>query len=233
MKSGAIFDNCRKLRQLLSDQDCLACGCAAGRELLCPACRADLPALPESCPRCALPSPAGEMCGRCLARPPHFDRTIAVWRYDFPCDRLIQALKYRACLPLAGFFAAALAPRTGGRVVDVVIPMPLHRTRLAERGFNPSVEIARELARRLGTPFARAGARRLRHTAQQTRLPFAARAANVRGAFACAADVRGKRIAVVDDVMTTGTTLEELARVLKAAGAAMVENWIVARTLLD
>jgi predicted amidophosphoribosyltransferase len=95
------------------------------------------------------------------------------------------------------------------------------------------VEIAREHSRLTGAALAVAGAKRLRHTALQAQLPFAERAANVRGAFACSSDVRHKRVAVVDDVMTTGTTLNELARVLKAGGAAAVENWIVARTLLD
>lgn len=232
MSRGLIFDNWRKLGQLALAQDCLLCGGASGAELLCPPCRADLPALPESCPRCALPSRGGEICGACLARPAHYERTIALWRYDFPGDRLVQALKYRARLPLAGFFARALADRVG-RTADLIIPMPLHRARLAERGFNPAVEIARPLARLTRTALATAGARRLRRTAPQAGLPFEERAANVRGAFACAADVRGKRVAVVDDVMTTGTTLDELARVLRAAGARAVENWVVARTLLD
>jgi ComF family protein len=232
MRLRPILDNCRKLGQLALAQDCLLCGGASGRELLCAGCCADLPALPESCPRCALPSRGGQPCGACLARPPHFDRTIAVWRYEFPCDQLIHALKYRARLPLAAFFARALAARTD-RGVDLVLPMPLHRARLAERGFNPSVEIARELARLTGNALATAGARRLRPTRPQAQLAFGERAANVRGAFACAADVRGRRVAVVDDVMTTGATLEELARVLKAAGVEAVENWVVARTLLD
>ena len=232
MGRGLIPNNWRKLWQLPLAQDCVVCGAGSGDELLCPPCRADLPALHECCPRCATPSGGGAVCGACLARPPHFDVTIAAWHYEFPCDRLIQALKYRARLPLAAFFAQALAARIDHRV-DLVVPMPLHRTRLAERGFNPCVEIARELARMTGNVLAAAGARRLRHTAPQTRLPFAERAANVRGAFACAADVRGRRVAVVDDVMTTGTTLDELAGTLKAAGAEAVENWVVARTLLE
>jgi ComF family protein len=232
MSSHLILNGWRKAGRSVLPQDCLLCGGACSDDLLCPGCLADLPRLAGSCPRCALPSRSGDMCGACLVRPPHFDGTTAVWRYAFPCDRLIQALKYGARLPLAGFFARALAARSPCRV-DVVIPMPLHRSRLAERGFNPSVEIARELARRSGNALAVAGARRIRQTAPQTQLPFEERAANVRGAFACAADVRGKRVAVVDDVMTTGTTLDELARVLKTAGAVAVENWVVARTLLD
>jgi ComF family protein len=145
---------------------------------------------------------------------------------------LIHALKYRGRLPLAKFFAAALAARIDGPA-DVIVPMPLHRQRLAERGFNHAVEIARVLSRLTRTPLALTGTERLRHTALQAQLPYPERAANVRGAFACRLDVRDRRVAVVDDVMTTGTTLNELARVLKGAGAATVENWVIARTLLD
>jgi ComF family protein len=232
MSIGYVTQKARALGRIALAQDCALCGAPSGDRLLCRECCADLPALGEACPRCALPSPGAALCGACGASPPWFDRTVAVWRYEFPCDRLIHALKYRARLPLAGFFAQALAARLPGPA-DVVIPMPLHRTRLAERGFNPAVEIARALTRRTGGLLAPASARRVRRTAPQTALPLEERAANVRGAFACAADVRGRRVAVVDDVMTTGTTLDELARVLKAAGASTVENWVVARTLLD
>ena len=115
--------------------DCLLCGEESGPELLCAACAAELPALAEHCPQCALPSRAGAVCGSCLDRPPHYDRTLALWRYEFPCDRLVQALKYRARLALAGFFARSLASRPLPEV-DLVVPMPLHPKRLAERGFN-------------------------------------------------------------------------------------------------
>jgi predicted amidophosphoribosyltransferase len=108
--------------------------------------------------------------------------------------------------------------------------MPLGHARLAERGFNQALEIARRVARRSAVPLAIGLARRVRDTAPQTGLPHDARAANVRGAFECDAAVDGRAIAVVDDVMTTGATLDELARTLKRAGAARVENWVVART---
>jgi len=233
MSTGGVVKRLwRDLERLALAQDCALCGAPSGDRVLCAGCCADLPALAESCPRCALPSPGGAACGACLAAPPHFDRTIAAWRYDFPCDRLVHRLKYRARLPIAGFLAETLAPRISSRV-DCVVPMPLHRERLAERGFNPAVEIARALVARTGGRLATGAARRVRHTAPQAELPLEERAANVRGAFACAPDLRGKRVAVVDDVMTTGTTLDELARELKAAGASMVENWVVARTLLD
>ena len=210
--------------------DCLLCGEESGPELLCAACAAELPALAEHCPQCALPSPAGAVCGSCLDRPPHYDRTLALWRYEFPCDRLVQALKYRARLALSGFFARSLASRPLPEV-DLIVPMPLHPKRLAERGFNQALEIARGLARRLGRPIEPHGALRVKDTPPQTRLPYEERAKNVRGAFLCKLDLSGASVAVVDDVMTTGATLNELARALKRAGATRVENFVIARTV--
>ena len=211
--------------------DCALCAGRSDAEALCAACVACLPALPESCPQCALPSPGGSACGGCLVDPPHYDATLALWLYEFPCDRLVQALKYRAWLALAPFFARSLAARPLP-AVDLLVPMPLHPNRLAARGFNQAAEIARTLARLRGVMFAPRGARRVRDTTAQTDLPYEERTRNVRSAFACALDLSGKRVAVVDDVMTTGATLNELASVLKRAGAARVENWVVARSVL-
>jgi ComF family protein len=212
-------------------QDCPLCGAASGPELLCAACAGDLPVLPAYCPRCALPAPGGSICGSCLADPPHFDRTTALWLYEFPCDRLVQALKYRAWLALAGFFAFRLASRPLPEV-DLIVPMPLHPKRLAERGFNQALEIARGVSQRAGIAVEARGVRRLRYTRPQTELPYEERARNVRGAFACELELPGRHVAVVDDVMTTGATLNELASVLKRAGAASVENLVIARSVL-
>ena len=212
-------------------QDCPLCGARSGPDLLCIACTAGLPALPEHCPRCALPSPRGAVCGSCLASPPLFDGTTALWLYEFPCDRLVQALKYRGWLPLAPFFARGLASRPLP-AIDLIVPMPLHPDRLAQRGFNQATEIARNLARCGRFVVVPRAARRIRDTAAQTDLPYDERARNVRGAFACDLDLAGKSIGVVDDVMTTGATLNELSRVLKRAGAARVENLVVARSVL-
>ena len=211
-------------------QDCPLCGAASGPELLCAACAGDLPVLPAYCPRCALPAPGGSICGSCLAEPPHFDRTTALWLYEFPCDRLVQALKYRAWLALAGFFAFRLASRPLPEV-DLIVPMPLHPRRLADRGFNQALEIARGLARHLGRPIAPRGVLRVKDTPPQTALPYEERAKNVRGAFLCKLDLSGASVAVLDDVMTTGATLNDLARALKRAGATRVENLVVARTV--
>lgn len=212
-------------------QDCELCGAPSGAEFLCAGCAADLPLLPEHCPRCALPSPGNAVCGACLRHAPYFDATIALWRYEFPCDRMVQSLKYRARLALAGFFGARLASRASLHA-ELIVPMPLHPSRLAARGFNQALEIARELARCRGIPVETRAGRRIKDTAPQAGLPYEKRARNVRGAFACDLDLHGRTVAVVDDVMTTGATLDELARTLKRAGAARVENWVVARTVL-
>jgi ComF family protein len=210
--------------------DCPLCGARGGPELLCLACSRSLPALPECCPRCALPAPGGTLCGSCLADPPRFDATTALWLYEFPCDRLVQALKYRARLELASFFAQAMASRPLP-AADLVVPMPLHPDRLAHRGFNQALEIARALAPRRGLTLEPRGARRIRNTIPQTELPYDERTKNIRGAFAARLDFSGKAVAVVDDVMTTGATLNELAGVLKAAGAASVHNLVIARSV--
>jgi len=229
--------SCTRVVAAALPQDCLLCGSASDDAPLCVPCRSELPALPRGCPRCAMPSPLGEVCGVCLRHPPPFDTTLAAWPYAYPVDRLVRSLKFHGRLALASYFAEALAPLVARTdAVDVVIPMPLHPARLAERGFNQAAEIARRLtgnpgARTPRTKLALQAASRIRRTLPQAELAFGERLRNVRGAFACAIDLGGARVAVLDDVMTTGATLGELAKVLKRAGAARVENWIVARTL--
>jgi ComF family protein len=219
----------RTLRTLLA-QDCMLCDSPSGDVPVCAACAQSLAPMPPHCPVCAMPGPGGVACGACIAHPPAFDATVAAWPYRFPLDRLVQALKFHARLQLAPWFAAALAHRL--EPTDVVIGMPLHRGRLAERGFNQAHEIARALAACTGMPLAGPGLRRVRATQEQSHMPLEMRARNVRGAFACEVPLRGQSITVVDDVMTTGATLRELAGTLKRAGAARVVNCVVARTLL-
>jgi len=212
---------------------CLLCGAAAGNRHLCGGCLADLPwhSQPQ-CPHCATPTPAGQVCGACLKHPPAFDRSFAALAYAFPLDRLIPHLKYRGRLAVAPVLgeclarAVASAPRP-----DRLIAMPLHAQRIRERGFNHASEIARETARRLGLPLDVASCRRIRDTPPQMGLKHAARQRNVRGAFACSDSVRGLHVALIDDVMTTGTSFDELAATLKRAGAREVSCWATARTL--
>lgn len=172
------------------------------------------------------------MCGACLKRPPAFDRTEAALVYRFPADRMIPRLKYHGQLALAPALGACLAERVAAAPrPDLVIPMPLHPARIRDRGFNHATEIARSVSRRLGLPLDLDSCRRVRDTPPQQGLKHDARRRNVRGAFACSASLTGARIAIVDDVMTTGTSLDELAAALKRAGAAEVSCWVVARAL--
>jgi ComF family protein len=229
--SGQTRAGLRRALSALLPQDCLLCGALSGDDLLCGDCAAALPRLPPAlCPVCALPTHGGEICGACLKRTPHFDATLACYVYAFPVDRLVQQLKFGHRLAIADFFAQAIVER-GLPAADLVVPVPLSPTRLAGRGFNQSAEIARLLARASGMPLGLATGRRTLEAPPQSTLPWKERQRNVRGAFECASDLSGKTILVVDDVMTTGATLGEFARVLKDRGAARVVNCVAARAL--
>ena len=217
------------LSNLLFGGSCFLCRGAA-RGILCPACDADLPRLAGTlCPRCALPSPGSALCGRCLADAPRYDATVAALAYRFPADTLVHALKFRSQLALAPLMGDLLIEAIRERI-DLVVPVPLSRERLRERGYNQAAEIARHVAKERRARLELTVAVRERNTQAQADLPWSDRARNVRGAFRCERSLDGAAIAVVDDVMTTGATLDELAATLKRAGAARVVNWVVART---
>lgn len=229
MSISAMFD-------WLLPRSCLLCGDAAAAAL-CNDCAADLPRLEGPlCPVCAIPLAApAPLCADCLRTPPAYDATQAALRYAFPLDRLVQQLKFggrHSFHRLAGadFFADCLlaGPHPSG---DVVVPVPLSRQRLRERGFNQAVEIARPLARALALPLDTTSLTRPHDTPPQSRLPWRVRHRNVRHVFACSRDYSGKTVIIVDDVMTTGATLDAVARTLKANGAARVVNWVVARAV--
>lgn len=219
------------LANLAFGGSCYLCRGAAEAPL-CRDCDADLPRLPALlCPRCALASPAGAVCGRCLAQPPSYDATVAALAYEFPADVLVQALKFRGELALAPLLAGLLVARLPrGASADFLLPVPLSAARLRVRGFNQALEIARHVARAAGCALAPQLAERSRDTPPQADLALGERARNVRGAFRCPQPLAGAEVAVLDDVMTTGATLEELAATLKRAGASRVVNWVVART---
>jgi ComF family protein len=235
--SGGMGSAAHRRVAALLPQQCHLCGQASGDASLCVPCRESLPVLPESvCPRCALPTPGSSVCGAWLKKTPHFDATFAGFRYDFSVDKMIQGLKYAHRLALANFFASALtdnarAPSHGD--ADAIVPLPLSTARLRQRGFNQAVEIARPLARRLDLPLLLDAGHRPVDTPPQASRPWQARRKNVRGAFECTIDLSGKALIVVDDVMTTGASLDEFARTLKKHGAIRVTNWVVARTLKD
>lgn len=202
---------------------------------MCAACERELPWLgADACPQCALPGTGGVVCGRCQRTPPGFDATRAVFEYRFPVDRLVHALKYRQRLAVSSYFSALFVREAlqefAACGIDVVLPVPLHRQRLRERGFNQALELARPLAHALGLEPATGLVVRSRNVARQADLAWSERQANVAASFGCVSRLDGLHVLVIDDVMTTGATLDALAVALKAAGAARVHNLVVART---
>ncbi len=223
------------LSRLLLPQHCELCVARTAGDLLCAACACALPRVVAPCPVCALPSAGGNACGACLAAPPPYSATVAAFAYAFPVDRLLQRIKYGGRIALANWAGSSLAAAVRGTLADRdrpdrIVALPLAPARQRDRGFNQAREIAMGVARGTGLRLA-APLERIVAGAPQTALPWAERRRNVRGAFIVRSNVRGARIALVDDVMTTGATLTEAARTLLCAGAARVECWVVARTL--
>jgi ComF family protein len=228
---GLFFNICIKIRQLIPGQPCLLCGADSQAGVWCTACDASLPYLrADHCPICALPTLNSAVCGRCLQHPPHFKRTVAIFAYAFPLDKLVLALKYGEKLHLANSLGDRLAHSVRVRP-DLLVAMPLHPARLRERGFNQSLQLARRIGQQLNLPVLPFACERIRNTPSQSTLPWKERGKNMHKAFGCSAVVAGKHVAVVDDVMTTGSTLNELSLALLNAGASEVSAWVVARTL--
>jgi len=221
------------LRRLITAPDCLLCaGPSSG--LICVGCRAELPWNDVACPRCAEPqakAPAS-LCSGCQTQVPPFERAIAAFHYRGAVARAVQNLKYNADFLAARWLGDALTDRVQARAAtlpQLLIPVPLHAQRLRERGFNQAQELAKIVARRLPLRLEPGWARRLRSTADQIGLDAVQRRRNVKGAFAIDGRVAGRSVALLDDVMTTGSTVTELARVCHKAGASSVEVWIAAR----
>ena len=208
---------------------CELCGDPAGTSGICAPCRADLPWIGNACPGCARPMHASAPCAECMAQPRAWSAVVAPLAWRFPVDALVTRFKYAGALHFGALLGRLLAERCAGRAVDGVVPVPLHRARLAERGFNQAVELARPLAAALDVPLLHGVARRVLATPPQAGLPAAGRRRNLAGAFVAGPGASGLRLAIVDDVFTTGSTAEGLARALYDAGAAGIEVWTVAR----
>ena len=228
------------LSAIILRENCFLCA-ANQTEIygLCQACLKDLPWLPaNSCAQCGLSS-SGQVCGSCLSAVPHFDATHAVFLYRYPIDAMILRYKYSNTLSLSHTFGQLLSEKisliNSTENIDLIIPMPMHPTRLKQRGFNQALEIAkivdRVLNKKTKSKLDYKSVTRQTLTPPQASLPLKERVKNIKGAFKVNADLSGKRIAILDDVMTTGASLNELAKTLKQAGATHVECWVIARTL--
>jgi len=216
---------------------CVLCGVEALAHALCADCSALLDENLDACARCAQPLPrSAPMCGDCLETPPSFDAAWAGFVYQPPFDHLVQRLKFAQRLSCA----RALAPRwvesmrirrsqVNEPLPQVLLPVPLHRSRLRQRGFNQALELARELKSEFNIPIRADAMRRTRATTPQPGLDIDQRKRNVRGAFEVVAQDLPACVALIDDVMTTGATLSEASKVLKRAGVQRVELWVLAR----
>lgn len=235
-----------RLAQFVLPNLCSLCG-NLSPTTLCVSCAAICWNEPRPrCTVCALPLAGGRRrtggpryrCGACMEAPPAFDATLALADYRAPLDLLALGLKFRARLALGATFAQRLAQEAEDALdpaqrPDVLVPVPLSRERLIERGYNQAWQIARPLGRALGTHADATLVRRVLHTAPQSRLDRDTRRRNVARAFALTKPVRGLHVGVVDDVMTSGATLDALAHTLKAAGARRVTNFVALRTPKD
>lgn len=181
-----------------------------------------------------------QLCGACLKKQPAFDRIVTAADYAPPIDQLVQSLKFGSRLALAPLFANLIAKAVSQAEnlppPNILAPVPLAAKRLAERGFNQALEIARPLSRQLRIPLVPTLITRIRETAPQSLTTLAERRKNIRQAFAVceplSSRLQGRHIAIVDDVLTTGQTMGEIARILKQAGAASVSGFVFARTSL-
>ncbi len=221
------------LNQALLPARCLVCAESTRTLDLCEACCSTLVRNTPACPCCGLPLPAIEAaCGACLHDPPPFSQVFAVWRYEGVVAHLLPRFKFHHDLAAGKVLTELALPVirawSGWQGVDRMIPVPLHSSRLAQRGYNQALEWARPLAKVLSVRFDHASLRRARATLAQTELDAAARRRNVRGAFE-AMPVRDEVVVLVDDVVTTGATVREATRSLLRAGAREVRVLAIAR----
>jgi ComF family protein len=227
----------RWLELLLWPAACLLCGRAGRGDIdLCSDCVAGLPRNDPACTICAEPLPSGGVtrpCGECLRDPPPFVSSVVPYRYAYPLEHLVRGLKFRndlACGRVLGELFSRHVPARGESLPEAIVPVPLAPPRYRQRGYNQAVEVALAVRRCTGVPVRTDVVIRQRETAEQAGLDRKARRKNVRGAFAAVAPLRARSVAILDDVVTTGSTVRELASVLRQAGAQSVAIWAIART---
>lgn len=222
-------------------QNCLICDEATeSTHCVCNVCETELPWLLEHCDVCAMPLPMeGLMCGQCQKQPPAFKQVIAPWSYSFPIDSLISRFKHQARWPFGQMLARLLAQHLQHRLdnteltrPDCLLPVPMARKRLRERGYNQALMLTRWLSSDLNLPHDEHVLLRPHDTVAQQALDAKTRKRNLLGAFALApgAQVQGRHFALVDDVLTTGATAHSLAQLLMNAGARQVDVYCLART---
>ena len=223
---------------------CIACGCAGGLQLgdahapldLCSACYRQLPFNRHGCLRCGLPlseTVSGMTCGQCLRKAPAYQRSYCAFEYRYPLAFLVRNLKYGAQLPPARVLGELLANHLLQHHQEpwpqCIIPVPLHISRYQQRGYNQVIELATYLHRRLNLPLRLDLLERIRATAEQAGLTRTERRRNLRRAFRTTGSQLPDHVALLDDVITTGSTVNEAALTLRKAGVGYIEVWGLAR----
>ena len=216
---------------------CVLCGEPCGSICICGACKTDLPRQGPHCLQCGLPvgTDKDKICGGCIQKRPPFTRTVCPLLYEFPANRLVQGFKFKRQLASGRVLSHLICEYVTLqelRVPDMLIPVPLHHLRFVQRGFNQAHEMAAYASRVLSIPLLTNALRRTRNTKAQSGLSRKQRRKNVQGAFFWHGSRKpGRHVILIDDVMTTGTTVTECARVLKKAGAKRVDVWVAARAI--
>ena len=218
---------------------CILCGAAGHDQMdICARCYRGLPWIETACSQCAIPI-AGKtgdelLCGQCLQKPPAFDSSISLFSYRVDAIKLIHQLKFNGKLAnarlLGGMLATAVNAKTTDRP-DSIVPVPLFWKRMRQRGFNQSLELARVVGRVCDISVNSRSLVRVRDTPSQTGLNKTQRHQNIRGAFELRDAFDAEHVALVDDVVTTTATVNELARLLKTAGVRRVDVWSIARAV--
>jgi len=215
---------------------CILCDATSHRNLdLCEGCEQDLPRLVNACVRCSIPLVKPQtLCGRCFSEPPPYERCIALFQYVPPVNQLIVDFKFNRKLLIGKVLSYLLALHLHklykDDVPDLVIPVPLHPQRQRERGFNQALEIADVISDHCRIPIDNRSCRRIKHTDAQRNLSAKQRRRNIRNAFQVDREIAASKVAIVDDVVTTGATVMELTKTLLNHGVEEVHIWAVART---
>lgn len=198
----------------------------------CTDCEHDFILHTERCPVCARRSSHNDVCGTCLKQAPYFQKTEILFNYQYPASYLIKAFKFKNRPELARCFAESLALKLSSNnqtQPELLLPVPLHRKRQRQRGYNQSLELARQLSKQLRIKLNLSLCERIKNTDPQSTLSMKTRIKNVRSAFILNDEQIPKHIAIIDDVITTGSTVNELARLFKKQGCERIEVWAVAR----
>lgn len=201
--------------------------------LWCEKCETDFITRGKRCPVCARDCLTDNICAVCLKNPPFFFSTITLFNYQYPINELIKAFKFSDHPELAKRFADKLIDkiRPMGFLPKTLIPVPLHKSRQRERGYNQSLELAKRISNKLNIELDFLSCKRIINTEPQSTLPIKTRKTNVKNAFKLdAAYYANRHVALIDDVVTSGHTVNEIAKLLKKAGCARVDVWSIAKT---